>query len=1040
MSNETKTLSEKQFQQDFVEKLQQYNWEAPDELNGNLHKGLAVSDLIDNWRKELNRLNADVLEGVELTDDEFARVMSQVNRIANSYEAAKVLCCEGNRGKIPGIARDSHPKVTRDSVTLTIFTRANVGGGDTHYQIAREVTTDDGKSRFDLVLLINGLPLINIEQKRMTKDIMDAYHQFKRYYEAGCYSYNFMAFSQMMVITSNVDTLYFATPKNLESFNPSFLFHWAYSDRGPDKEKYGKPMTYWEDIVAEFLMIPMAHQMVGDYLVIDEAKEEDNRKIMLLRPYQVYALQAISFAAFGGGDGADPHGGFVWHTTGSGKTITSFKAALFLATRAHAHKVVFLVDRKELDSRTSANFKAYASIGASIPVDETNTTSRLGQLLSQSSPGIIVTTTHKLNALVKEKIENHDDRLGEKKLFFIIDEAHRTTMGEMMKTITDYFKKNSLFFGFTGTPLFSENSAKGMVNKKNELIDTTEKLFGKLLHQYTIDEAIRDNNVLGFHIDYLNTGEFRNYDDLKDQIIEQMMEENPKGNRNEIERRVANWSELEVELEAKERKLLIYQDEVHIPAVVTRILDNWDSQSQGNYFNAILTVALKERVKAYYKEFKKQLAERNQQLNVALTFSFSGENSEEFLEEKEWMQTVFTDYAAFTNIEFKAGDSRHGEGAYFEDLIERATKGGSGINPRYIDLIIVADQLLTGYDSKRLNTLYVDRQLELQGLIQAYSRTNRIFGAGKEFGTIINFQYPAITAHAVERALSLYGGGGKSEEVIKPKYDEAVAAFKDRVRSMRETLRDPRQYLVELDTEEAKKTFKTAFKVANKQLRFIQQYYEYTWDDEKFGITEELWSYYLGVYRNLRTKEEDEDDLPLQPLVGKTKIVNSQRITADEILKLIGNKATKEGSTMVLNGESLRIILEKIQELNDLGYDQQAQLLNQFVKEVEAGHIPSTNDVDGAFMAWKEAQLDAEIQEFALSRGADFEIIKKAYRKYANQVGNDDDIPDRQEITNSISSRNAREPLAGHPVKHKKLTMDELTTLMYEWKKKYGKI
>src|SRR5690625_4830077 len=461
MSNHTKNVSEKAFQDSFVKELQKYKWKAPTFLDGNKQK-VTVQDLVQHWRGELNRMNADILEGVPLTDNEFTQVMAKVSQIDNSYEAAKMLAMEQSTGKIDGIYRDTHPDVTREQITLTIFKKAQVRGGDSSYKIAREVESASG-NRFDLILLINGLPLINIEQKRADKSLEEAYNQFKRYYKDGEYVNNFMAFSQMMVMTSEVATRYFATPKSIQAFNPSFVFHWA--------NKYNEPINDWEDVIGQFLMIPMAHQMVGDYLVIDEAKEEENQKHMLLRSYQVHALQAIEGAALGW-DNEDkvPHGGFVWHTTGSGKTITSFKTALFLSTRAGFDKVVFLVDRKELDSRTSDNFKAYAEF-ESVTVDDTAHTYQLRKLLLSAGTGIVVTTTFKLNNLVKDLVGAKDENLANKRIVFIIDEAHRTTMGDMMITIKNYFWKNGLFYGFTGTPLFDENESTGMINEKIELID-----------------------------------------------------------------------------------------------------------------------------------------------------------------------------------------------------------------------------------------------------------------------------------------------------------------------------------------------------------------------------------------------------------------------------------------------------------------------------------------------------------------------------------------------------------------------------------------
>ncbi len=307
MSDVPKNASERAFQERFVRKMEQYKWEAPDYLDGNKQK-VTVDDLINHWRNELNRLNAEQLEGIPLTDNEFNQVMAKVRQVANSYEAAKLLAMEEGKGKIDGIHRDNHPKITRQQITLTVFKKVAVAGGDSSYRIAREVETPNG-NRFDIILLINGLPLINIEQKRADKTLDEAIRQFKRYYRDGEYSHNFMAFSQMMVIISEVATRYFATPKTIADFNPKFVFHWA--------DKNNRAVNNWEDVIDQFLMIPMAHQMVGDYLVIDEARDEENRRHMLLRPYQVHALQAVEGAAFGW-DNEDRirHGGFVWHRTG----------------------------------------------------------------------------------------------------------------------------------------------------------------------------------------------------------------------------------------------------------------------------------------------------------------------------------------------------------------------------------------------------------------------------------------------------------------------------------------------------------------------------------------------------------------------------------------------------------------------------------------------------------------------------------------------------------------------------------------------------
>ncbi|MDD4689728.1 MAG: HsdR family type I site-specific deoxyribonuclease [Eubacteriales bacterium] len=1027
MSNAMKSASEKTFQEHFVKELQKYKWETPDFLDGNKQE-VTVSDLINHWRVELNRINADQLEGVELTNNEFGQVMAKISHISNSYEAAKILAIEESKGKIDGIYRDDNSKITRKQITLTIFKKAEVRGGDSSYRVAREVQTSNG-NRFDIVLLINGLPLINIEQKRTDKTLDEAFGQFIRYYRDGEYSNNFMAFSQMMVVNSEIETRYFATPKSAEEFNPSFVFHWS------DKEN--KPINNWEKVVEHFLMIPMAHQMVGDYLVIDEAKEEENRRHMLMRPYQVYALQSIEGAAFGwDNDDKLPHGGFVWHTTGSGKTITSFKTALFLSTRAGFDKVVFLVDRRELDNRTSENFKAYAAY-ESVSVDDTKHTYQLKKKLNTSKTGIVVTTTFKLNSLVKELEEAHDDSLANKRIVFIIDEAHRTTMGQMMGTIKDYFKKNGLFYGFTGTPLFDENKVKGKVNEKSEVINTTKKLFGPKLHQYTIDEAISDGNVLGFHVDYINTGEFKSYEDLREQLIENIKKEKPELPIKEIERLVQGWTEVEVEKQAVKNNLLIYQDETHIPRVVEEILNTWDAQSQGREFNAILTVAYKNRVIAYYDEFKNQLDKRGEKFNVAMTFSFGNENDPDNIDPKI-IKGMFNDYAEYTGIEFIAGDKKHGEDAYFEDVVERATRGGSGRNPKNIDLVIVADQLLTGYDSKRLNTLYVDRSLELQGLIQAYSRTNRVFGSNKEFGTIINFKFPRITEEMVNTALELYGSGGKSSKAIVDTYNTAVKKLEIKISEMIPMLPDPTEWQTIKDDEKKKEAFILAFKDAAEQLNLVEQYYEFKWDDTAFGIDEHTWLRYVGAYKNLTWKPGTTPPPTLaRPLVGKTKLAGTQVIDAAHILKIIGSKVSSIGGVQVVDGETLRIIYEQIQELSNMGEYEQAQLLKEFVDcELVPGNLSSMVNFDSAFGVWKAEKLKSAVDDFAVEWGLNGELLEKSVESYS--ASQPDVVPYINDLIIGMDFSKATNQTAGIILRHNMSLTSKLPEWIAEIKQKYS--
>jgi len=664
-----------------------------------------------------------------------------------------------------------------------------------------------------------------------------------------------------------------------------------------------------------------------------------------------------------------------------------------------------------------------------VSVDDTKHTYQLKKQLLSVKKGIVVTTTFKLNSLVKDLVEVQDYSLSKKRFIFIIDEAHRTTMGQMMGNIKSYFKKNSLFYGFTGTPLFDENEVKGMVNEKSEVINTTEKLFGPELHKYTIDEAIADGNVLGFHVDYINTGEFLSYEDLREQIKEQIKLEKPEVPVRGIERLVQAWSDLEVEKEAKERRILVYQDETHIPRVVEEILANWEEQSQERYFNAILTVAFKECVIAYYNEFKRQLEGQDNKINIAMTFSFGNENDVDNVS-PETVEMMFKDYAKFTGIEFVSGDKKRGEEAYFEDIVARGTCGGSGRNQKNIDLIIVADQLLTGYDSKYLNTLYIDRDLKLQSLIQAYSRTNRIFGKNKEFGSIINFQYPKITEERVNVALKLYGSRGTSSRVIVEDYITAVEKFSLKVKEMIKALPDPTKWQEIKANDKAEELFILCFRETNDQLRLVMQYYEYEWNDGSFGIDEHTWLRYVGAYKNITfTIVEPPEDEPIIPLVGKTKISGTQVIDANHILSLIGSKVKKDKGVQTVDRETLRIIYEEIQELSDMGEYEQAKLLREFVEtELVPGNLSSDLNFDELFDNWKQEKVIKEVHDFAEDWGIDETLLYKSVNSFS--VVREDEIPYIADLSKSVDFNKANKQEATNQLEH---TMTLINKALPEW-------
>ncbi len=357
-------------------------------------------------------------------------------------------------------------------------------------------------------------------------------------------------------------------------------------------------------------------------------------------------------------------------------------------------------------------------------------------------------------------------------------------------------------------------------------------------------------------------------------------------------------------------------------------------------------------------------------------------------------------YSQFTGIEFIAGDKKHGEDAYFEDVVERATRGGSGRNPKNIDLVIVADQLLTGYDSKRLNTLYVDRPLMLQGLIQAYSRTNRVFGTAKEFGTIINFQYPRITEATVNVALKLYGSGGKSSHAIVDHYDIAVSKLNLLLGDLVLTLPEPSEWADIKDDEDKKEEFKQAFFAASDQMNLVQQYYEYQWNDEIFGMTEHTWLQYIGAYKNLFPRQIGPDEPSIiRQLQGKTKLTNIQVIDAAHILRKVGST----NGIQTVDEETKRIIYEQIQDLSNMGEAVTAELLREFVEnELFTGHLSSSIDFDETFDNWKKEKLQEKIAEFADFWGIEDKdtLIRSIYSYSDSQP---EIVPYIEEINNSVN-------------------------------------
>lgn len=692
-----------------------------------------TDQLWENFKQILERHNQSTLDR-PLSATEFAQAKKLISDLMTPYQAGQFLY---------GLNGVSQIEVDLDDgrhVFLTVFDQSQIGAGDTIYQIVNQIERPakiPGKQdrRFDTTLLINGLPIIQIEEKRDTHDINEALNQMHQYIDENQYRDIYSTLQILVAITPN-NVKYMANTTS-EMFNKDFAFHWQ-------KKSDNTVVRNWKTFADSMLSIPMAHRMATNYMILDGTKNKQCLKVM--RPYQVYATQrAIESIKRVDFEMGVNKAGYIWHTTGSGKTITSFKTAWLASRLPGVDKVVFLVDRIALTKQTLENYRAYdpdAGDDALGNVRETDNTSDLSRKLKSKGNDIIVTSVQKLERLVKRK----SFKAPEKNIVFIVDEAHRSTGGEAFEAIQKAFK-HAAWLGYTGTPMFDETTT-GL---------RTEDIFGKLLHAYTIREAIADRNVLGFQVDFETT------------ISEQAMREtylpqfyrdhHPDWSEEQIKRKIDNLTQDDMD-DAVEPSFYDENPD-HVREVVRDIFDNWRNRSCDGKYNALLTThvgggrASTPMAMMYFREFQRMNAERRGEgkptLKVAVTFSQNTSNNDTMLETNKGLYEAIKAY----NEEFGTTWGMEDVSAYTQDVMARLNKTADDGN--YLDLVIVVDQLLTGFDAPELNTLYVDRTLKGANLIQAYSRTNRIADMqDKPWGHVVNYRWPAQNERLMNRALAIY--------------------------------------------------------------------------------------------------------------------------------------------------------------------------------------------------------------------------------------------------------------------------------------------
>lgn len=716
-------------------------------------KNPTEQDLIDNWARILfaNNRTIDRLNNVPLTAGEMGQILEQIAALRTPLKLNSFI-----NGKTVSIKRDNPADALHmgKEVSLEIYDRQEIAAGKSCYQIVQQPRFPTAgllnDRRGDLMLLINGMPVIHIELKKSGVSVTQAARQIENYARSGVFS-GLFSLVQIFVAMTPEETLYFANPGPDGTFNPDFYFHWANFDN--------VPINGWKEIVSTLLSIPMAHQLIGFYTVPDDT----DGILKVMRSYQYYAASAISDrVAKTDWSARNQRGGYIWHTTGSGKTMTSFKSAQLIANSKDADKVIFLMDRIELGTQSLKEYQGFAENRDDVQATE-NTYALITRLKSANpADTLIVTSIQKLSRIKQEDNgTNAADiaAMAAKRIVFIVDEAHRSTFGDMLVNVKATFP-GAIFFGFTGTPIQIENKIKG---------STTTDVFGDELHRYSIADGIRDQNVLGFDpykvLTYTDR-DVRTAVALHKAKAASVSEAISNPAKKKIYYRYMNDVRMAGEKTAAGRYIKGIEDDLpksqyqrpeHQSAVVSDILANWLSLSQAGKFHALFaTDSIIEAIE-YYRRIKSQ----NPTLKITALFdpNIDNNNGGTTAEKEAGLVEIIADYNARYNQHFDLGSHARFKKDVAARLAHKAPYRFIEREPEaQLDLLIVVDQMLTGFDSKWINTLYMDKVLEYQHVIQAFSRTNRLFGPDKPFGTIRYYRKPHTMERNVAQAVKLYSG------------------------------------------------------------------------------------------------------------------------------------------------------------------------------------------------------------------------------------------------------------------------------------------
>jgi len=929
------------------------------------------ADLWDNLRQKLNQNNIALLDGVPLTNEEMNQVKEFIrDQAETTYKAARWLAGEHRVAQIPVVREDA----SKGTISLIAINNREVAGGKSSYEVInqyRSTIEESGGSRdrrFDVTLLINGLPLIHIELKNQDHPFMDAYRQIKKYGEEGKFR-GLMGLVQMFVVTNGSQTRYIAA-NNRGELNEKFLTGWV--------NEHNEPVEDYLAFAKAALNIPAAHLMIGKYSVLDN----ERKKVILLRPYQIHAIEAIRKAS------RDRKSGFIWHTTGSGKTLTSYTVTKNLLDIPSVDKTIFLIDRKDLDQQTSDSFKSYAD-SDDIDVQNTDKTADLEKKLASKDRDTIVTTIQKLQTIIRrctedspsEKYQKLAAKIQVKNIAFVVDECHRAVTPETKRLIEKFFSK-SLWYGFTGTPIFAENKR----SQKGDLARTTQELYGECLHKYTIKEAIHDGAVLGFQIQSMG----HNIDQFRTWAVEMGLYD-----EDSVMDVRAETLEQEVVTEYKKaNKKDFYDSDEHRNKVIDYIVNRSGAKlrlnaGDGQSYEGLLTVASIEDAQRYYRLFKQfqadgKVAEKIKKLlpdfpKVAITYTV-GENEDGATANQKEMAEALADYNAMFGTNWDLSTL----GAYNTELNERLARKKSKYFNRseQLDLVIVVDRLLTGFDAPCMSTIFLDRPpMKPQHLIQAFSRTNRLFDKSKRYGQVVTMQTPSLYAKLIDDALVLYCNGG-TNDVAAPTWSETKQKFSKALAELRKIAATP-EAATELTGKAELAKFAKAFQAVDRYFSELQVYDEFKEEDLKaiFEFDRKEFERLTGIYKNVIEQLKTETEQEPQPIgidiEYELESVKTVEIDYRYLLSLIQSHMPTDSDTIrtITDAEDQRIssYIEQFSKDNP----QIGQILRQIWLELKFN--PESYRNKDAFTIVQERVrevVDKTVADFAAKWGINAEELK----------------------------------------------------------------